>query len=98
MDNLIDSKKNIITMLGLESLSEDKRLAILEKAVELVEKRVSARLLERLDEPALAQAGKLSGDALAAFFAEHVPDMGQIMEEETERVRGELATVVDALK
>lgn len=100
MTPLFDPGKNIIAMLGLQELSEDKRVAILGKAVELVEARVTARILGKLDAPAAAEAEKIKddGEKLAAFFATHVPDLAAITEEEIDRVRGELAEVVAAMK
>lgn len=95
---MFDPRQNIITLLGIEGLPEAKRLAIVEKAADLVEQRVSMRLMERLDEASLAEAERLAADPerLAAFFARRVPELGAITHEEIMRVRSELAAVADA--
>lgn len=99
MVQTIDPRRNIIALLGLQELSEAKQLAILEKAVDLVEARMNARIIQKLDAAGIEEFEKLKADsaAVSAFFSQHVPDYAAIMEEEIEAVRTKIKDLVATL-
>lgn len=83
--------QNLINLLGLELLPEEKKLALLEQAQELVLKRVMLRAIEELKEedgPAL-EAAEAEGKAMD-FLVERVPNLPEMIFEETARVKIEL--------
>jgi hypothetical protein len=92
MRQLFDPTLNIITLLGIESLPEEQRLALLEDATSLVERRMTVRLMETLDNAALAEAEKFADkpDKLFAFLASREKEFPLLVEEEVMRVREEL--------
>jgi hypothetical protein len=89
-DNL---NENIIARLGLESLPESDRLKFLERATELVQKRIILRLMENLAEEDVAEANRLAGkpDELLAFLASKTDDFAAALDEEIDAVKDELA-------
>lgn len=95
MSNLDEYKSilqaNLINLLGLELLPEDKKVEILERAMELVEKRVMLRVLHELkakDRASVEEAAN-SGKMLD-FIQTRVPNLAEIIAEETARVKIEL--------
>lgn len=82
---------NLINLLGLELLPEDKKMEILERAMELVEKRVMLRVLDELkakDQKAAEEAAK--NGKMLDFIQTLVPNLAQIIAEEAARVKIEL--------
>lgn len=94
--NILDEYKsilqaNLINLLGLELLPEDKKMEILERAMELTEKRVMLRVLDELkakDREAAEEAAK--GGKMLEFIQARVPNLAEIVAEETARVKIEL--------
>jgi hypothetical protein len=71
--------QNIINLLGLELLGEDKKMEILERAVALVEKRVMLRVLDELkskDQKAVVEAE--AQGRLAEYLAERAEVMNKV--------------------
>ena len=91
---------NLIALLGLEALADDKKIELLESARELVEKRLLVRILEALPESeretfiAAAEAG--GSDTIASLIKTHVPNLMSIVEEETTKLKEELKHDADA--
>ncbi len=87
-----DPNENIIKKLGLEDLPEEKRVELLDRMAQLVEKRVILRLMEALNESDAAEAEKLADkpEELLAFMASKVPDVGAVIAEETQKVQNEI--------
>ncbi len=91
--------QNIISLLGLGSLGADRQTALVEKIMELVEKRITLRILDELEEDQLAQANTIfsSGtDEEKTAFIMSLPNLQKIFEEEIIRVKQEL--IEDAQK
>jgi len=88
-------QKNIISLLGLESLSEEKKIQLLEKLSELVFKRTMVRVMELLPEEGQEELSKLvdEGDSekTNAFIVEKIPNFEEIMNEEIVAVKEEMA-------
>jgi hypothetical protein len=87
-----DLSTNIIARLGLQNLSEEKRLELLEHMAQLVEKRVILRLMEAMSEEDAAAAEKLADqpEELLKFLASRVPDVSSVIAEETAALQNEL--------
>ena len=85
---------DIIAELGIASLPDDKKAALLASMVDLIQKRVTARLIEGLSEAELGEFTKIAesqdGEALAAFAAARGKNLQDITVEETAKVKGEL--------
>jgi hypothetical protein len=87
--NLAD---NIITQLGLESLPEDRRIAMIGQITTLVEKRVMLLLMENIGEQDVTEANRIADkpEELLAFMAGKVPDIESVIAQETEKIKNEL--------
>lgn len=85
---------NIIEALGVENLPDDKKANLLASMIDLVQKRVTLRLIEGLPESELAEFGKLAdskdSEALASFAEKHGKNFEEIIKEETAKLKGEL--------
>ncbi len=85
--------QNIISLLGLGSLNADRQTALVEKIMELVEKRITLRMLDGLKEEQLNLANTVfaSGtDEEKTAFIMALPNLQQILEEEIINVKQEL--------
>ena len=86
---------NIINILGIASVPYEERVEIVAKATELIDTRVRARVLERLNAQAQEEFAALleqeNEDQLIEFFVKHGIDMPALIEEETNRLKEELA-------
>ena len=87
--------QNIIKGLGLEVLPEEKKVQMLEKMTELVQKRVMLRVMELLsNEQAEEMAAKESNPVeMLAYIAEKVPNFDSILQEEISVLREEVLGV-----
>ena len=95
-------EKNIISLLGLESLSEEKKVQFLEKISELVFKRAMVRVMELLSESDQEELGRLvdGGDSekTDAFIATKVPNFEEIMNNEIITVKEEMKEEAESIK
>ena len=86
---------NIIALLGLEALPQEKKIELLEKVTELVQKRILLRVAQPLsmdDRTKLLElAQKEDQQALEDFIIQKAPNMPQIIEEEVTLVKKEMA-------
>ena len=92
MDNPAFSlDENIIAKLGLQDMSEEQRLKLLNQMAELVEKRAMIRVMEVLPEGDIEEANKLSNEPekLMEFLGSKV-NFGEIILDETEKLKNEL--------
>lgn len=83
-------QQNIITALGIESLSEERKLALVDKMAELTEKRITLRLMEGLSESDEAELAKLETageEEKAKFLQAKFPNLADIMQEEIVAVK-----------
>lgn len=101
---MLEQKKleeNIISLLGIEALPDEQKLALLDKMSNLAQKRVSLRILERLDkdEQESFSAGVDKGDEKKVkdiLDAKNI-DVMAIAQEEIGKLKNELKNVVDGL-
>lgn len=93
--NLLE--ENILSLLGLESLPEEEKKAILLKMADVLRKRVMVRVIEQLDEKdeeKLATIGDQPEEVIK-YLAERIPDFDKIMEEETIKLKEEMSNVAE---
>lgn len=85
---------NIIDALGIAALPDDKKAALLAQMIDLIQKRITLRLIDGLSEKELEEFAKIaeSRDAskLAAFAQKHGKNLEQITMEETAKLKSEM--------
>ncbi|MBI4086333.1 MAG: hypothetical protein HY433_03805 [Candidatus Liptonbacteria bacterium] len=85
---------NIIEELGIGSLPDDKKATLLASMIDLVQKRITLRLIEGLSEGELGEFEKISDsknpDALSQFAAKHGKNFEEITKEEIVKLKGEM--------
>lgn len=95
------SSTNILKELGLENISEEEKAKILSDLTSLVQKRVMARVLDYLSDEEKEEMGKLLEenpediDAITEWLKEKVPGVGDIVVEETGKVKEELVSSIN---
>ncbi len=94
-------EQNIINLLSLQALPDGKKIALLDKMTELVQKRLALRITETL--PGGARAAFIDasaagdGPVVEQIVAEHINNLPEMIEQEVLAVKEELKSVVDAL-
>lgn len=87
--------QNIINILGIQSLPDEKKVKLLEQISELVEKRLFLRLLNALPDQKKKEFENLldteNQDAVNIFLEKNAPDVPQWLNEELHRIKEELA-------
>ena len=90
-------KKNLIEILGLESLPPEGQVEVVDAAVNVLEMRCLNEVLESLDARGKKQFVKLMDDGeaegISDFFKEKGIDLMKILDEEVVRFKTETATV-----
>ena len=88
---------NIISLLGLESLSDEEKQSIIDKASELVQKRLILRLMDQLTDEQSAKLDSLAGNAtdVYAYIAEIMPNFEEVVNEEIVAVKEQMLNVAD---
>jgi succinate dehydrogenase flavin-adding protein (antitoxin of CptAB toxin-antitoxin module) len=98
----IVAQQNIIGILGIESLPDERKIAILEKATDLVQKRLMLRILDSLSEEQQEAFGKLldseDQEGVNRFLAENVPAFSDWIQEEVYRLKEELADLAGGIE
>ncbi len=94
-------QQNIISMLGLQSLPDDQKAAVVERVSTVVQKRVMMRVFESLSESQQQEFGNLleTGDdtSLQEFLDRHAPELPLWLEEETLAVKKDLGNWAENL-
>jgi len=86
-------QQNIIDELNLQALNDDKKIALIEKMSEIVQKRLTLRLL---DEMSLEDQGKFeailddSPEKASEFLQKVFPNFLEIAQEEVVKLKQEL--------
>lgn len=83
-------QQNIITVLGIQNLPDERKLALIDKMAQLVEKRLLLRILDGMSESDAAEFAKVaegSNDEKAAFLAVKFPNFSDILQEEIVAVK-----------
>jgi len=88
-------KQNIISSLGIGSLSDEKKAALIDQMSELAEKRIVLRLMQELPEKAHKEFEKIKEDdnqAKMEFLQQKFPNLAEIIQEEIVKVKKEVIT------
>ncbi len=89
------SQENIISLLDIGTLPDERKVAIVEKATELVQKRLLVRVFENLDEVKRKELNKLidhgQNKEISDFITANSPDFPTWIDEEVLKVKQELA-------
>lgn len=85
-------KENIITSLGLEALSDEEKAKMVERVLDLLQKRIMLRVTELLAAEDDTVLEELSGDfpRLITYIKTKVPNFDTILEEEVLSIKKEL--------
>jgi hypothetical protein len=93
------SHANIIAILGVQNLAPEKRAAIVEAVIDLVDARVRNRVIEGLTEGArerfLTLLEKDDTEALDDFFDDHDIDLFALTTVEVEKAKEELVAFTE---
>lgn len=89
--------ENIISLLGLQTLSDEEKLAMVEKMTDLVQKRVMLGLFEKLSEADKEKLASISdnAEAVITFLSEKVPNMDKIFTDEIIKIKQEMLAAAD---
>lgn len=94
-------EENIISLLDIQVLPDEQKLALLDKMSNLAQKRVSLRILERLDkdeqESFIAGVDKGDEKKVKEILDAKNIDVMAIAQEEIDKLKNELKVVVDNL-
>lgn len=90
-------KKNLIQILGLESLSPEAQVEVVDRAVDVIEMRCLNEVLESLDgrgkKRFVTLMDKGEAEEVGAFLKDKGIDLMKILEEEVLRFKTEAASV-----
>lgn len=88
-------QQNVIKLLGMESLPDDRKLSILTKITELVEKRLIARMLKELSEAKQSEFAKIleknQPESTQNFISANFPDFQNWLVEEVNKIKQDLS-------
>lgn len=94
---------NLIELLEIENFPEEKKYELIEKSVDLVQKRVFLRVLKSLAADKKDELLKLleqegAPDARMSFLEKHCPRFFEWLEEEIAQVKMEMRAIVAKFK
>lgn len=94
---------NLIELLEIEDFPEEKKYELIEKSVDLVQKRVFLRVLQTLSADKKDELLKLleqegSPDARMSFLETHCPQFFHWLEEEVVKVKAEMRVLAAKVK
>lgn len=88
-------QQNIINILGIESLSDERKAALVDQMTDLVQKRMLVRILDSLNEGKRTEFEKLLDQndqaKLNEFIQGNVPNMADWLMEEVLKIKQEMA-------
>ena len=94
-------QQNIIVLLGIEALSDEKKIALLDKMTELVQKRLLVRVLKELPEKdrsdLFAAVDTDDKTAMEKVLSGKVPNITEMIEEEIVKLKEEIKGVVETI-
>lgn len=86
-------EQNIITGLNLQALDDDKKIALIDKMSEVVQKRLTLRLIDEMNENDKTEFEKIldsSPEKVSEFLQKIFPNFLDIMQEEIIKLKKEL--------
>jgi hypothetical protein len=100
--NIPLDEQNIIGLLGIQDLPEERKLAMLDKITALVEKRLLVRIFDSLNKPEQEMFESLlenqDQNSVNTFLEQRVPDLAQWVEEEALSIKKELQNLNTGLE
>jgi len=95
--------KNIINLLGLDKLPEEKQKALLDRMSSVVQSRIARRVDRELTDEQKAEFNKMVEDGadeqkLNAYLSEHVQKFDEIATEEILKFKEDMVQETDAIK
>ncbi|MEI6660295.1 MAG: DUF5663 domain-containing protein [bacterium] len=102
MSNFKDTNQNIIKVLGIDQLPQDKQAEAMERLGGIVYQEVMLRVLDTMSEPDKDEFEKLvektpDPESLFTYLASKVPDLDKIVAEEAESLRTEASDIMSDL-
>ena len=99
-------ERNIIALLGIESLSDERKISIVNRVNKLVQKKLLLRIMDFLDDEKTEEFERLvdslddveageAGSKLSAFFQANVPMLDTWLIEEVNQVKEALVGVAE---
>lgn len=92
--------QNLIKILGIESLPDERKLDLVEKVSALVEKRIVLRFINSLDGQKRKDFENLldseNSEAIGLFLEQNAEDLPQWITDETSRIKQEMANLASA--
>jgi hypothetical protein len=84
--------QNIIKLLGIEALPEERKAVLLESVSNLIQKRIMLRVMDKLKDEDKEEMIKIENneEKAAEFIASKVPNLEQIMQEEVIKAKADL--------
>lgn len=86
-------EQNIITVLNLQALDDEKKIALIDKMAEVVQKRLTLRVLDEMSEQDKNEFEKIldsSPDNVSEFLQKVFPNFLEMVQEEVVRLKKEL--------
>ena len=86
-------QQNIISELGLTALDDDKKIALIDKMSEVVQKRLTLKVVEQLSEDDKKEFTKIldsSPEKVAEFLQKTFPDFLELVQQEVVQLKQEL--------
>ena len=86
-------KQNIIKELNLEALDEDKKIALLDKMSEIVQKGLTLRIIEEMNDEQKDKFDKIldeDPEKLSSFLQEIFPNFLEMIQEEIIKLKKEM--------
>lgn len=87
-------QENIMELLELEPLSDEQKIDLLEKMVDIVQKRVMIRIIEKLDDKQHLEFAKIldenDNEKALDFLTQKIEDFPAILEEEIMKFKKEI--------
>ena len=90
-------QKNIISILGIETLPDERKVKVVEKVADLVQKRLLVRILDGLDVKEYQEFTTIldanDSGRLGDFIGVHCPKIHEWLDEEVSTIKQELSTL-----
>ena len=93
---MLDKKilqKNIISELNLEMLDDEKKVALLDKMSEVIQKRMTLKVLEKLSDSEQDEFEKIMDkepDKVSDFLQTKIPEFTNMLQEEIIKLKSEM--------
>lgn len=93
---MLDKKilqKNIISELNLEMLDDEKKVALLDKMSEVIQKRMTLKVLEKLSDSEQDEFEKIMDkepDKVSDFLQTKIPEFTNMLQEEIVKLKAEM--------